>query len=182
MERGSRTGDAEDGSLELAFPEIYEELRSIARVHWRRVRGRGVLQTTGLVHEVYLRLSRHRLDPKDRNHHLALAARALHRVLIDHVRSERRAKRGGRSSRVTLSGELLQASAPTLDVLALEDALAALGAEHPRRARVVELRFFGGLSVEETAEILGVSARTVKDDWLMARVFLLRRLGSDPDE
>jgi len=171
--------DFHDGKAsDWLFPLIYEELRSIARTHMRRTSGEDVLQTTALVHEVYLRLKgQARIDAVDRNHYLAIAARTLRRVLVDHVRARSVAKRGASLRRVLLSAEILGPAAPSIDLIALEDALEKLAASNERRARVVELRFFCGLSVEETAEVLGVSCRTVKDDWAIARALLHRELG-----
>jgi RNA polymerase sigma factor (TIGR02999 family) len=161
---------------ERLFPLIYDELRAIARTHLRGG-SKDLLQPTALVHEVYLRLiDQTRLDATGRNHFLALAARTLHRVLVDHARAARAAKRGGLAERITLRTGLLVEHAPSLDLLALDEALTALRAVNERRAEVVELRFFGGLSIEEVAEVLAIAARTVRDDWTMARAFLHQRL------
>ena len=165
------------------FPAIYDELRSIARSHWRRVRGKDVLQTTALVHEVYLRLTHAGgVSVHDRAHFLALAARTLHRIVVEHVRATCREKRGGRWGRVALTGDLIVQGSAAIDVLALEQGLEKLKERSPRQAQVVELRFFGGLSVEESAGVLGVSVRTVKDDWALARAFLMRELRADRRE
>lgn len=170
------------GSYDASFPDIYDELRSIARSHWRRVRSQDVLQTTALVHEVYLRMSDPaRFRANDRNHLLALAAKTLHRIIIDHLRSLRTERRGGAWQRISLPQEISSEDGLSLDLLALEAGLARLKERKPRLAQVVELRFFGGLSVEETAGVLGVSARTVKDDWVVARAILVRDLcASEP--
>jgi len=165
-----------DSATDRLFPLIYDELKAIARSRLRRGR-EDLLQPTALVHEVYLRMiDQTRIDAKGRNHFLALAARTLHRVLLDHVRARRAEKRGGDRERVTLSASLLAADAPPIDLIALEEALTKLRAVDERRAEVVELRYFGGLSIEETADVLGVSPRTVKDDWTYARAFLYREL------
>ncbi len=162
------------------FPLIYDELRSIARAHMRRNAGEDVLQTTALVHEVYLCLKgQGRIPASDRNHYLAIAARTLRRVLVDHVRARNVAKRGAHWGRVRLTTRLVDGADPSIDLLALEDALVKLAEASARRAQVVELRFFGGLSVEETAGVLDVSPRTVKDDWAIARAFLHRELEGD---
>lgn len=177
--RGGRTKPAIEERCEpdRLFPAIYEELRSIAHTHLHRAANDDVLQTTALVHEVYLRLrGQARTAALDRSHYLAIAARTLRRVLVDHLRARNVVKRGAPWGRVQLSGELIGQDRPSIDLLALEDALEKLAAAHERRARVVELRFFGGLSIEEAAEVLGVSARTVKDDWTIARAFLFREL------
>jgi len=171
-----------EGEADGLFPLIYDELRSIARSHLRRSPAGDVLQTTVLVHEVYLRLkSQGRIPAADRAHYLAIAARTLHRVLVDYVRTRNVAKRGAPWGRVRLSTDLIGEGGPSMDLLALDESLAKLATANERRARVVELRFFGGLSVEETAEVLGVSPRTVKDDWAMARAFLHRELEGKRD-
>jgi RNA polymerase sigma factor (TIGR02999 family) len=136
-----------------------------------------VLQPTALVHEVYLRMiDLKRIDANGRDHFLALAARTLRRVLVDQVRIHGAAKRGGNAVRITLHSHALQDCAPAIELLALDEALSALRAANERRAEVIDLRFFGGLSIEETAAVLGVSARTVRDDWTRARAFLYQRL------
>jgi RNA polymerase sigma factor (TIGR02999 family) len=158
------------------FPLVYDELRGIARSHLRG-KDDGLLQPTALVHEVYLRLiDQTRLAVHERNHFLALAARTLHRVLVDHVRAARAEKRGGQIERITLRASLLVNQAPSIDILALDEALTALRGADERRAEVVELRFFGGLSIEEVASVLGVAPRTVRDDWTAARAYLYKRL------
>ncbi|MFO0985199.1 MAG: sigma-70 family RNA polymerase sigma factor [Planctomycetota bacterium] len=168
------------GNTDQLFPLIYDELKAIARHHLRGARPDGLLQPTALVHEVYLRLvDETRINAEGRRHFLALAARTLRRVLVDHIRAARVGKRGGDRTRVTL-GDLARGASPSIDLLELEEALNRLHAVNPRRAQVVELRFFGGFSIEETAKALGVSARTVKDDWTVARAFLFRDLHGPP--
>jgi len=158
------------------FPLIYEELRSLARLRLSQG-GDQVLQPTALVHEVYLRLiDQTRIDVTDRKHFLAIAARTLHWVLVDAVRAQRTAKRGGEHNRVTVVGELSAEGMYPIDLLALDEALARLQATHPRRAQIVELRFFGGLSIEELAAVLEISPRTVSEDWNVARAYLFREL------
>lgn len=158
------------------FPLVYDELRAIARSHLSSA-GDGLLQPTALVHEVYLRLiDQTRLEVRERSHFLALAARTLHRVLIDHVRAARAAKRGGQAERITLRTGLIVDQVPSIDVLALDEALSALRGTNERRAEVVQLRFFGGLSIEEVAHVLGVAPRTVREDWTAARAYLYQKL------
>jgi RNA polymerase sigma factor (TIGR02999 family) len=180
-----RSGDA--SALDDLLPRVYDELRALADSYMRRERAGHTLQPTALVHEAFLRLLR--LPPgsvQNRVHFFALAAQAMRRVLADHARRHRAAKRGGSAVRVPL--ELVEGGAPAAaaaeDVAAddLDAALEDLAKLDPRQARVVELRFFGGLSIEETAEVLAVSTATVKRDWLVARAWLHRELrGATPE-
>ena len=179
-----RSGDA--SALDDLLPRVYDELRSLADAYMRRERAGHTLQPTALVHEAFLRLLR--LPPgsvQNRVHFFALAAQAMRRILADHARRHRAAKRGGNAVRVPL--ELIEggaapdpraAGAESAEVAAddLDAALEDLAKLDARQARVVELRFFGGLSIEETAEVLGVSPATVKRDWLVARAWLHREL------
>jgi RNA polymerase sigma factor (TIGR02999 family) len=158
---------------EELFPILYAELRRQARHYMRRERRSHTLQPSGLVNEAYLRLAGSPdLGWQDRAHFFAIAARVMRQVLVDHARRRRAAKREG--CRVTL--EDAKAPAAPLELLDLENALTELVALDPRQARVVELRFFGGLDVEETADVLGLSARTVKREWQTARAWLQHRL------
>lgn len=171
---GSAAGDA-------TIPEgLYAELRRLAGQHLRRERSGHTLQPTALAHEAWMRLAgSQNLDrpADDRARFLAAASVTIRRVLVDHARSRATAKRGGRWARVEV--ELPQASpVDPIDLLALDEALAELTALHPRQAQVVELRFFGGLSGDETAELLGVSPRTVDGDWRVARAWLATRLSA----
>jgi RNA polymerase sigma-70 factor (ECF subfamily) len=156
----------------------YEVLRRIARAHMKRERAGPTLQATAVANEAYLRLADQRqLDPRDRVKFLAAAANTVRRVLVDHARGKHRHKRGGDAQRVTLAGiDVANRAADPVDLLALDDALARLAELSERAAKVVELRFFGGLSVEETAEALDVSPRTVADDWRTARAWLRKEL------
>ena len=139
------------------------------------------LQTTALVNEAFLRLTDARqVQWQDRAHFLGISARLMRRVLVDHARSRGYQKRGGAAERVTLHEGLLTAAAQEIDVIALDRALEALAAVDPRKSRVIELRFFGGLSVEETAEVLHVSPDTVKRDWRLAKLWLLKELEGEP--
>jgi RNA polymerase sigma factor (TIGR02999 family) len=174
-----RSGDA--SALDDLLPRVYDELRALADAYMRRERAGHTLQPTALVHEAFLRLLR--LPPgsvQNRIHFFALAAQAMRRILADHARRHRAAKRGGGAVRVPL--ELVEGGAPATpagdDVAAddLDAALEDLAKLDERQARVVELRFFGGLSIEETAEVLAVSPATVKLDWLVARAWLHREL------
>jgi len=160
------------------MPLVYDELRRIAAAHLSRERTNHTLQPTALANEAYLKLvDQHRAQWKDRAHFLAVAAEAIRRILIDHARTHRAAKRGHGEHRLTLSFAS-DVPGPTTDVdlLALEDALEKLAQLSPRQAKVVEMRFFAGLDVEQTAEALDVSPRTVKGDWRVARAWLQQEL------
>lgn len=158
------------------FAEVYSHLRALAGSYMRRERGGHTLQPTALVHETYLRMQGASApDFADRGHFLAIAARAMRQVLIDSARRHRADKRQG--EQVTLDEGLLGASAHSVDLIALDDALEALAEVDEQRARIVELRFFAGLSCDETAEVLGMSSRTVVRQWRSSRAFLLRRMG-----
>jgi RNA polymerase sigma factor (TIGR02999 family) len=159
------------------MPLVEAELRRLARSYMRRERRGHTLQTTALVNEAFLRLTDARsLEWQDRAHFLGIAARLMRRVLVDYARARGYRKRGGGACRVTLDEGLVASPEPQLDVVALDRALEALAAVDARKTRVIELRFFGGLSVEETAEVLHVSTDTVKRDWRLAKLWLLREL------
>ena len=167
----------DDGALERLTPLVEAELRRLARGYMRRERRGHTLQTTALVNEAFLRLTdAHSIAWQNRAHFLGIAARLMRRVLVDHARARGYRKRGGGVQRITLNEGLVASSEPALNVIALDRALEALAAVDPRKSRVIELRFFGGLSVEETAEVLHVSSDTVKRDWRLAKLWLLREL------
>ncbi len=169
--------DGDDGALERLTPLVETELRRLARAYMRRERRGHTLQTTALVNEAFLRLTdARRVRFQDRAHFLGISARLMRRVLVDHARSRGYQKRGGGAQRVTLDEGLARTPELALDVVALDRALLALAEVDARKSRMVELRFFGGLSVEETAEVLGVSPDTVKRDWRLAKLWLLREL------
>ncbi len=158
-------------------PLVHAELRRLARSQMRRERSGHTLQTTALVNEAYLRLvDINRVTWQDRTHFFAMAARLMRRVLVDHARARGRAKRGGNAVSISLetAGEVPFERATSL--VALDDALKALAAVDPRKAQVVELRFFGGFGIEETAGMLSISQETVMRDWRLAKVWLLREL------
>jgi len=168
------------GATDRLLPLVYDELRSMAAWSLRRERNDHTLQATALVHEAYVRLTGDCEGHwRDRAHFFAAAAQAIRRILIDHARTKRRRKRGGGAQRLPLDGVVLIAPEQDFDVLALDAAMVELAQEHPRKARVVELRFFGGLSLDEAAEVLGVAARTVERDWQFARAWLYRKLTSE---
>ena len=173
-------GDGDDGALEELTPLVEAELRRLARAYMARERRDHTLQTTALVNEAFLRLTgARRVRWQDRAHFLGISARLMRRVLVDHARSRGYRKRGGGVQRVTLSEATVAAPELALDVVALDRALDRLAAVDVRKSRVIELRFFGGLSVEETAAVLEVSADTVKRDWRLAKLWLLRDLEGD---
>lgn len=169
--------DGDEMALEQLLPLVETELRRIARAYMARERRDHTLQVTALVNEAFLKLTGARkLRWQDRAHFLGISARLMRRVLIDHARSRGYVKRGGGAQRVTLTDALATAPAPDVDLLDLDRALDALAAADARKARVIELRFFGGLSVEETAEVLHLSDDTIKRDWRLAKLWLLREL------
>jgi RNA polymerase sigma factor (TIGR02999 family) len=160
--------------------EMYGELRTLARRYLDRERPGHTLQPTALVNEVYLKLvDQSEVDWKGRTHFFALGAQVMRRVLVDHARRKGRAKRGGGLQRAAVDVSLISARSAA-DVLAVHEAIQDLGKLDPRQARIVELRFFGGLSVAEVAEVLGLAQRTVEAEWTMIRAWLRRRL-SDED-
>ena len=170
-------------ALDRLTPLIYEELHRNARRHMRRERPGNTLQTTALVNEVYLRLvDVGGVDWKDRAHFFAVSTRIMRRILVDAARPRASAKRGGQMQKVAHSSavnldEIADVSSQRGDeLIAVDDALAVFAELDPRKARVVELRFFGGLSVEETAEVLAVSPQTVMRDWKLAKAWLMREL------
>lgn len=172
-------GAGDETALNQLLPIVHGELRRLARHLMRGERGSHTLQTTAVVNEAYLRLvDLSRVRWQDRTHFFAMSARLMRRILVDHARSRNYLKRGGTLRRVPLDEALNVADERGADFVALDDALDALAAVDPRKSQVVELRFFGGLSVEETAEALKVSAETVMRDWRLAKAWLLRELGS----
>jgi RNA polymerase sigma factor (TIGR02999 family) len=174
-----RLRDGDPKALHLLVPLIHAELRQIARAQMRNERPGHTLQATALVHEAYLRLVRlEHQDWRDRAHFLGVAAAIMRRLLIDHARRHGAARRGGGATHVELDeAALLAGTDRTDELLALDDALARLAALDERQARIVELRFFAGLGVEETAAALGISERTVKREWSVARAWLRAELG-----
>ena len=163
------------GPDSLTFEAMYDELHALAHRQIRRSRPGETLRTTALLHEAYLKLTRG-ATAKDRTHFIALAARAMRQVLVDHARSHAALKRGAGQPVATLGDVASGLEADAAELLAIDTALAKLHGANERLARVVELRFFGGLSVEETAEALGAGTATVKRDWRAARAFLLATL------
>jgi RNA polymerase sigma factor (TIGR02999 family) len=172
-----RWQSGDPAAFERLIPLVYRELRQLAHNYLRQERGNHTLQSTALVHEAYLRLAaEHRPQMQSRAHFLAIAARVMRHILVDYARSRDTDKRGSDLIKVTLGAAEQTPAAPDVDVVALNDALEALAAIDAQQGQVVELRFFGGLSIEETAEALGISPATVKRDWSTARVWLYREL------
>lgn len=169
-----RAGDQE--ALQALIPFLYHELRRIAQHHLRQERPDHTLQGTALVHEAYLRLVKQGpSEIENRAHFLAVASRLMRQILVDHARAHRAAKRGGGLKLELQEGMALQKE-QDLDLLALDDALNELARLDPRQSSIVEMRFFGGLSIEDTAEVIGVSRTTVKREWATARAWLLREM------
>lgn len=170
----------DDAGRELAnqlLPYVYDDLRRLAQAKTNREPGDMSLEPTALAHETFMRLvDQSRVDWRGKSHFMAVAAQAMRRILVDHARSRKRLKRGGARQRVDLSSGVAAAGPSDVDLIALDDAMEKLSQLDPRQARVVELRFFGGLNVDEVAEALGVSKRTVEGDWTMARAWLRREL------
>ena len=156
---------------------VYDDLRRRAHIHLRRERPEHTLQTTALVHEAYMRLAQHRDGSwENRSQFFAFAAKIMRNILVNHANSKRREKRGGGRVKLTLSDVDVMTPAPDLDLIALNEALDRLTKVDENLATLVELRYFGGLSLEETAEALNISRATVARDWNMARAWLLREL------
>jgi RNA polymerase sigma-70 factor (ECF subfamily) len=170
-----RTGDR--AALDQLLPVVYAELRHLAKSYLRRERGNHTLQSTALVHEAYLRLSQGvAAEWRNRTHFFGIAANLMRQVLVDHARARGAVKRGGGAHRVTLTGIADERDTLAIDFTALDAALTTLAAMDPTQARIVELRFFAGLTIEETAELLALSPATIKREWATARAWLHREL------
>src|SRR5581483_3911905 len=167
----------EQAALERLMPLVYEELRRLAHRYMERERGGHALQTTALGNEAYLRLiDASRVEWQNRAHFFAISAHLMRRILVDFARSQRNLTRGGEAERVSLDEALTVAAGHGAEMVALDDALNTLAALNARQSQVVEMHFFGGLSVEEIAEVLNVSVPTVRRDWRLARAWLYREL------
>jgi RNA polymerase sigma-70 factor (ECF subfamily) len=174
--------DGDRQSLDSLLPVVYQELRRLAAAYIRNERPGQTLQPTALVHEAYLRLMKDRPERwQNRAHFCAIAAHSMRQILIERARARNAQKRWGDKARVTLDEALVHGGEQSVDLLSLDAALERLAALDPDQARIVELRFFGGLTVEETAEQLDVSPATVKRHWTVARAWLARELESRPD-
>jgi RNA polymerase sigma factor (TIGR02999 family) len=172
--------DGNEAALEQLMPLVYRELRRLAHQYLNKERPGHTLQTTDLVHEAYLRLvDQRRVHWQNRSHFYGVAAQLMRRILVDRARHRKRVKRGGGAAMVPLDQAVLVTRTPTVDLLALDQALSKLAEQDQRKARIVELRFFGGLEVEETAAFLKISPITVMREWKMAKAWLHRALSDD---
>lgn len=171
-------GGGDQAALEKLMPLVYDELRRLAHNYLRRERAEHTLQPTALVNEAYLKLIDQRHAKwQNRAHFFAISAQLMRRILVDHARQHQAAKRGGsKQKRLSITSVEQLAKQPEVDLLALNEALDQLNLMDPQQARIVELKFFGGLSIEETAGVLGISHSTVERDWKLARAWLRRRL------
>jgi RNA polymerase sigma factor (TIGR02999 family) len=170
-------GNGDEDALSDLMPMVYPELRRVARKHLARGLPAHTLESAALVNEAYLKLIRaHGIRCESRLQFFALCAQIIRRILVDHARNRHYAKRGGGAVEIPLDEALIGARTRGVEVLALDEALTSLAKVDPRKGRVVELRYFGGLSVEETAEVLRISPETAKRDWKMAKAWLLREL------
>jgi len=167
----------DDSAVRRLMPLVYDELRALAESYLRQERSDHTLQATALVHEAYVRLIKQEdVEWQNRAHFFAVAAQAIRRILVDHARARGRGKRGGGLQRVRLDENVAVLEERDLDLVALDESMEKLARLHERQARIVELRFFGGLTLKEVGEFLGVSPRTVDGDWRMARAWLRREL------
>ncbi|OHB81947.1 MAG: RNA polymerase subunit sigma-70 [Planctomycetes bacterium RBG_16_64_10] len=177
LSRGDRS------AMEQLVPLVYDALRQQAASYLRREPAGHSLQPTALVHEAFLKLADQKhVSWQGRSHFFAIGAQAMRRILVDHARRKARAKHGGRRRRIALDEHLVVSPQRDEDLLALDEALSKLARVDPRQAQIVELRFFGGLSVQEVAEVLGVSKRTIEADWTAVRAWLRRELSGDGNQ
>jgi RNA polymerase sigma factor (TIGR02999 family) len=171
-------GNGEQEALDQLIPLVYNELHRLAHRYMERERNGHTLQSTALVHEAYERLIKFKeVSWQNRAHFFAVSAQLMRRILVDYARSRRYSKRGGEWRQVPLNEALAVFPDRRADIVALDDALCALARIDPRKSQVVEMRFFGGMSIKETAEVLHISEETVLRDWRLAKVWLLRELG-----
>jgi len=171
--------DGKQDVLAELIPHVYDELRRLAAYHLRQERTNHTLQATALVHEAYMRLvDQRRVDWKNRSHFFGVAAHLMRRILLMHARRHHAAKRGGSAKPISLNDAVVFTREQSADLVALDELLNRLSVLDPQQARVVELRFFAGLSVEETADLMGMSTATVKRDWAMAKAWLAREMGA----
>lgn len=172
--KAMRTGDSK--AAETLLPLVYEELHRLAKSYMRRERPEHTLQATALINEAYLRLVHEEVDWNSRAHFIGVAAQVMRRVLVDYARAHKAERRAGGLERVEMREELAISPERLDEVALLDEALGRLEKDNPRQARVVELRYFGGLSVEEIGALLGIAPRSVKRDWSLARIWLFREL------
>jgi RNA polymerase sigma-70 factor, ECF subfamily len=167
----------DDTSLEALFPLVYNELRNLAAHYLRQERASHTLQATALVHEAYLRLvDQTSINWQNRAHFFSVAAQVMRHILVDHARGHLRAKRGGGESRLSLDEAVSFFAERDVNLVALDDALNALAQLDPQQSRIVELRFFGGLTIDEVAEVLQISPATVSREWSLAKMWLHREI------
>lgn len=170
-----RSGDQQ--ALDALMPLVYDELRRLARHHLRMERSDHTLQSTALVHEAYMRLAgRSSPEWQNRAHFFGIAAHLMRQILVEHARGRDAAKRGGGATRLTLDESLVSSQQKDVDVIVLDKALQELTQLDAQQGRIVELRFFAGLTIEDTSEVLGISPATVKRDWVTARAWLFRAM------
>ncbi len=173
-----RSGD--QGALDALVPLVYDELRRLAHYYLRQERSDHTLQSTALVHEAYMRLAgQHPPEWQSRAHFFGIAARIMRQILVEYARARGAAKRGGAAYRLTLDDAMALPTQPDLDIVELDRALTGLAALDPQQSQIVELRFFGGLSIEDTSEVLRISPATVKRDWVTARAWLYRAMSGE---
>ncbi len=173
-------GRGQKDAMNQLLPLVYDELHRLARSYFRRERGEHTLQATALVNEAYIRLVDQKAPLQSHGHFLAVAATQMRRILLDYARKHRAARRGGAGQKVILEDTMAICEQQPVDMIALDSALTRLGVLDPEQARMVELRFFGGLSVEQTAEVMKCSPATVKRSWSSARAFLHREMTGGP--
>jgi RNA polymerase sigma factor (TIGR02999 family) len=175
--------NGDPSALDALMPVVYAELHRLARVRLRKERGDHTLQATALVNETYVRLvGQTRLEWRNRSHFFGTAAQLMRRILVDYARERRATKRGGGATRVELDEALSAADTRDVDLLGLNDALERLERLDARQGRLVVLRFFGGLTIEEAADVLEISPATAKREWVTAKLWLRRELARNPDE
>lgn len=169
--------DGNREALDKLMPLVYDELRRMAHRYMRRENPGHTLQTSALVNEAYLRLvDQDSVGWQNRAHFFGVAAQMMRHILVDHARAQHGAKRGGAAQRVTFDEQAVVSATPAAELIALDDALSELATHDPRKGRIVELRFFAGLNIEETAEVMAISSPTVQREWRKARAWLLRAL------
>jgi RNA polymerase sigma factor (TIGR02999 family) len=169
--------EGDQAALDQILPLVYDELRRLARSYLRRERSDHTLQPTALVHEAYIRLiDQHSVTWQNRAHFFGIASQMMRRILVNHALSRAAAKRGGLAQKLSLDEAVGLSDQPEVDLIALDHALQELEALDSRQSRIVELRYFGGLTIEETAEVLGLSPATVKREWSTARLWLRRQI------
>jgi RNA polymerase sigma factor (TIGR02999 family) len=173
-------GNGNQAALDRLMPVVYTEVRQLAHWYMRRERPGHTMQTTALIHEAYLRLvDQNQVRWQHQAHFFGIAARLMRQILIEHARSRTRAKRGGGVGTISLDEAAIVSQARATELLALDDALERLATIDPRKSQVVELRFFGGLSVEEAAQVLNIAPNTVLRDWRMAKAWLRREISHE---